>query len=122
MNKESEFYDLIADDLCNRTKYKVLYHNANYNSPLPSIDTLTHIVDDLKEILFLGFFGHYEQHRFTLPRYVSHKLEVIQKQLEEQITCGICFSCTNELETCEICEKKASVSAKVFIERLPHIK
>lgn len=120
--KESEFYDKVADDLCDKQKYSRLYHNTNFHSPLPSIDVITGIVDALKEILFLGFFGHYEHHRFTLTRYVSHKLEVIQKQLEEQITCGICFSCTRDAETCEFCERKANVSAKEFIERLPYIK
>jgi len=120
--KESEFYDSLADDLCDKQKYSLLYHSTNFHSPLPSIETITAIIDDLKEILFLGFFGHYEQHRFTLPRYVSHKLEVIQKQLEEQITCGICFSCKKEVESCEVCEKKANVSAKDFIEKLPQIK
>jgi serine O-acetyltransferase len=122
MNKESDFYDLIADDLCDRKKYEVLYHNANYNSPLPSIDTLTHIVDDLKEILFLGFFGHYEQHKHTFKCYVSHKLEVIQKLLEEQITRGFCFSCSRSESECDNCKRKAELLAKQFIEKLPHIK
>jgi serine O-acetyltransferase len=120
--KESDFYDNIADELCDKQKYNLLYHNTNFHSPLPSIDSITGIVEGLKEILFLGFFGHYEQHRYTLPRFVSHKLEVIQKQLEEQITCGICFSCNKEEATCEFCEKKAAVSAKGFIEKLPEIK
>jgi serine O-acetyltransferase len=122
MNDESEFYDQLANDMCDRNKYSNLYHNANYNSPLPSIDTLTEIVDDLKEILFLGFFGHYEQHKHTFRSYVSHKLEVIQKLLEEQITRGFCFSCSRNISECDACEKKAGLLGKQFIERLPQIK
>jgi serine O-acetyltransferase len=122
MKNESEFYDLIADDLCNKKKYGVLYHNAGYNSPLPSIEMLTSIVDDLKEILFLGFFGHYEQHKHTFRCYVSHKLEVIQKLLEEQITRGFCFSCSRNVSECDACEKKAEVLARQFIQKLPVIK
>ena len=115
MEKESMFYNGIADDLCNKTKYKVLYHNTHFNSPLPSIDTLNTIVDALKEILFIGFYGHYEQHQHTFKSYVSHKLEVIQKLLEEQIKRGFCFSCNNKKSECEACEQKAELLAKKFI-------
>lgn len=122
MNDESEFYDQLAHDLCDIKKYSNLYHNTNYTSPLPSIDTLTEIVDDLREILFLGFFGHYEQHKHTVRCYVGHKLEVIQKLLEEQITRGFCFSCSRNEPECENCKKKADLLAKQFIQNLHGIK
>ena len=116
------FYDGIANDLCNESKYKVLYHNTRVNAPLPSIDTLNTIVDSLKEILFIGFYGHFEQHQHTFKSYVSHKLEVIQKLLEEQIIRGFCFSCSKNIAECINCEKKAELMAKQFIEQLPQIK
>jgi serine O-acetyltransferase len=122
MMNESDFYDHIANDLCDRQKFRVLYHDADSNSPLPSIDSLINIVDDIKEILFLGYFGNFEQHKHTFKSYVSYKLEVIQKLLEKQIIRSFCFSCKKDEPECEECENKPELMAKQFIERVPLIK
>jgi serine O-acetyltransferase len=122
MNNESEFYEHLAKDLFDSEKFKVLSHHTLYNTPLPSIDALIAIVDDLKEILFPGFYGHYEQHMQTFFAGVSHKLEEIENLLEEQITRGFCLSCAKEINDCESCKRKAAFLAKQFIKRLPEIK
>jgi serine O-acetyltransferase len=122
MKKESGVYNDIADDLWDIKKYKIFYQSTNYDTLLPSIDTCTNIVNDLKEILFHGFFGHVEQHRQTFIYYVNHKLEEIQKLLGEQITREFCFDCNKKDRDCEACEKKANLFAKQFIKKLPEIK
>jgi serine O-acetyltransferase len=122
MNKGVMFYNDIAEDLCNIKKYKFLYHTTIYHSPLPSINILTNIVENNKEIIFSGFFGHYEQHQHTFKCYVSHQLEVTRKLIQEQITREFCFICNRKGRDCEACEKNASLMAKQIIKRLPEIK
>jgi len=122
MKKKSGFYNDIAESLCDLKKYKFLFHAANWYSPLPSIDTLTNIVDNLKEILFPCFIGHYEKQQHTFKYYVSHKLEVIQKLLQEQITRGFCFTCGEKEQDCKIWEKKSQLLVKRFIKKLPEIR
>ncbi|MFA6200523.1 MAG: serine O-acetyltransferase EpsC [Bacteroidales bacterium] len=120
MNKETEFYNKIAVELSDLKKYKSLHHEFNYL--MPSIATLKVILNDLKEVLYIGFFGHNEIKKYTLTSYVNYKLEIIQNLLKEQIVRGICFSCSEKIQNCSECEKEAEDKAKQFIERLPVIK
>ncbi len=120
MSRETEFYNKIAVELSDLEKYKSLYHDSNYN--MPSIDTLKVIVNDLKDVLFIGFFGKNEMKTHTLTSYVNYKLEVIQNLLKEQIIRGICFSCSKRVKNFYECEKEADEKAKQFIIRLPEIK
>lgn len=122
MNKDSDFYKIIANDLCDKDYYNLLYQNNNTNSPLPSIVILSDIIEQLKEIIFSGFFGNYENHKHTFKHYVINKLEIIQKLLADQISRGFCFTCPKDTNECLICDKKADLIAKKFIQKLPHIK
>lgn len=122
MNKESEFYKTIANKLHNNDYYKLLYQNNKTNSPLPSIVIISDIIEQLKEIIFSGFFGHHENHKHTFEHYVINKLEIVQKLLADQISHGFCFTCSEDTNECLNCDKKADVLAKKFIQKLPHIK
>lgn len=120
MNKETEFYNEIAVELSDLGKYESLYHESNYH--MPSIATLKVILNDLKEVLYIGFFGQNEIKKNTLTSYVNYKLEVIQNLLKEQIIRGICFSCSKEVKDFCECEKEAKEKAMQFMKRLPEIK
>lgn len=121
MNRETEFYNKIAVELSDLKKYKSLYHESDYY--IPSIITLKDILNDLKEVLYIGFFGKSEIKKHSPISYVNYKLEVVQNLLQEQIKRGFCFSFSENTQNCCItCEKKAKDKAKQFIERLPVIK
>lgn len=121
MNKEAKFYSNIAESLCDIKNKEFLFH-TNFNSPLPSIDTLTNIVENLKEIIFPVFMKNDEQMQSTFVHYVSHKLEFIQGLLQEQIKREFCFNCFIIDKDCASCETKSQMLSKSFIEKLPEIR
>lgn len=121
MEKKEESYNKIAMELCDLIKYKSLYHESKFNSLMPSIIDLKGILNDLKEILFIGFIGvHIQEHALT--SHVSDKLKMIQISLKEQIKRGLCFNNNEKSLNYDECEQEALNKAMEFIESLPKIK
>lgn len=112
----------IVNELSDIQKYNYLYHDSKHDIPMPSIASLTEIVDMLNKIIFPGYFGDSERNRETIQYYIGANLDLVFSMLSEQIKRGFCFSCSDEFPTCSSCETKAKDIAMQFIERLPHIK
>ncbi|MBP1630834.1 MAG: Serine O-acetyltransferase [Bacteroidetes bacterium] len=121
MKKEETSYNKIALELCDLIKYKSLYHESNINSLMPSIIDLKGILNDLKEILFIGFIGAQIQEH-ALTSHVSDKLKMIQISLKEQIKRGLCFNNSEKSLDYDECEQEALDKAIAFIESMPKIK
>ncbi len=121
MYKKAKFYNNIAESLCDIKKNEFLFHK-NFNSPLPSIDILTSIVENLKEIVFPVFMKNNEQMQSTFVHYVSHQLESIQGLLQQQIKREFCFNCCKVDKDCLSCEAKSKLLAENFIEKIPQIR
>ncbi len=85
-------------------------------------DVIISIVEEIRKILFPGFFDSNRARDEYLKFIVGERLEFIQYNLETQITKAICNnnSCC-EHEKCAAC-KKAQNASYEFISRLPKIR
>ncbi len=113
----------VVDTLCESGSYNTVFHRANHEIPMPSIDDLNMIVYRLKTVLFPGYFAHSELRPETMKYYIGFTLDSVLKDLAEQIKRGECFSCPEGLEaSCVDCDLRARQKAGQFIRELPKIR
>ena len=98
-------------------------HRYSDDSPMPSVDVLSKIVEDLRCVLFPGYFGPSEITPDTMPYYIGSTLDQLTRVLADQINRGYCFVCdATSKEKCKDCEKKAKHIAHELITKLPKIR
>lgn len=113
----------VVGDLCDPDSYKFVFHRTSHEVPMPSIVSLTEIVELLRTVLFPGYFGNSELIPGTMRYYLGSTIDRIFLLLSEQINRGLCFSCDNEEALdCTICERKAKDMTLRFLSRLPEIR
>lgn len=122
MDKQTQEFEKIVAALSDLDKYNFLYHKTLHNMPMPSIESLTVMIDELKRVLFPGYFGNSDMRRETIQYYIGAKLESIYRILSEQIKRGFCFACDTENNDCGICEVQSKELALEFLKQLPAIK
>ena len=98
-------------------------HRYSEDVPMPSIETLSEIVEDLRCVLFPGYYGPSEITPDTMPYYIGSTLDRVERHLSDQINRGYCFVCDKtRTERCRDCETKARQMAQQFISKLPMIR
>lgn len=90
--------------------------------PLPSRDTLISIVEDLRSVLFPGYFGVSELSDENKVFYVGATLDRVLRELQEQVHRGLCFVCDRDQPRCPECEEMAEDTTQRFLERLPEVR
>jgi serine O-acetyltransferase len=86
----------------------------------PSRQAVAGLVDDLRAVLFPGFFGPSELTAETLRFHVGAALDRILHVLQEQILRG--FRVVGEAEAGESAKDRSWRVARAFVERLPEVK
>ncbi len=95
--------------------------------PLPSRDIVTKIIDELRAVLFPGFFGTTELTQENIRYHLGSTLDLLSHQLEEQIRRGLCFECSECADAgfppqkLVHCYEEAREITNTFISRLPKI-
>jgi serine O-acetyltransferase len=89
---------------------------------LPSREAVIGVVEDLRTVLFPGYFGTNDLHDESLHYFVGATLARALNTLEGQICRGIAFTERHELETCTHCCRKAASVTKSFLAALPDIR
>jgi serine O-acetyltransferase len=80
------------------------------------------LVEDLKKLLFPGYFGATDITPETMPFHMGAVLDGVWKLLPEQIKRAYCFTCTTpDLKRRRGCEDRADETAAGFLQRLPVI-
>jgi len=93
--------------------------NCPNKHPLPSRNAIVSIVEDLRTVLFPGYFGPSELTAETLGFYMGSTLDRIRRSLREQIRRGFCFGCDG---TTTDCEARSDAGIRRFLERLPEVR
>jgi serine O-acetyltransferase len=89
---------------------------------LPSRDVITAVVEDLRSVLFPGYFGVSEVSVENIKFHVGATLDHVIRALNEQIRRGLCFSCQGDTpDLCAFCDEKAVTMSHTFLERLPEV-
>ncbi len=93
--------------------------------PLPSRQIIINLVEDLRAVLFPGYFGTSEINIENMPFHVGSSLDNLLRTFSEQIRRGICFRCPkgagNPSINCTDCERRAHQVTRDFMARLPAI-
>ncbi len=116
-------FDTVVAELALVEKYRSLAHLSRTGTPMPSVETLSEIVEMLRQVLFPGYYGESDLTQDNLKYYIGAKLDRAYSLLAEEIKRGQCFSCliTNEAE-CRHCEVTSKEKAAKFIARLPEVR
>ena len=88
---------------------------------LPSRQALIAIVEDLRTILFPGFWGSSDLTDESVPFHVGCTLDRVVGELRQQIRRGYCFQCCNGSK-CGSCERDADDATRGFIDALPEVR
>jgi serine O-acetyltransferase len=121
---ENHYYTLekTIAKLAEPTLHKMVYM-PGHGKPIPSNQSLEEIVQDIRAILFPGFYGDSRINTQSLEYHIGSRIDRLYEELTEQIRRGICFDCPNKpFEECQKCKDKAPGLAMQFIERLPRIR
>lgn len=98
-------------------------HRYSDDVPMPSVEELSKIVEDLRTVLFPGYYGTSEITPDTMPYYIGSTLDRVRRHLADQINRGYCFVCEKQqVDTCKDCELRAADMAHQFITKLPAIR
>jgi serine O-acetyltransferase len=89
---------------------------------LPSRESVIAVVEDLRSVLFPGYFGTNDLHDESLHYFVGATLARALGVLEEQIRRGVAFSERHDVETCSHCAGAASAAARAFLGKLPSVR
>jgi serine O-acetyltransferase len=89
---------------------------------LPSRDAVISVVEDLRSVLFPGYFGTNDLHDESLHYFIGATLARAVGVLQEQIRRGIAFVERHDVETCRSCAERATAAARAFLGKLPEIR
>ncbi|RLD76274.1 MAG: serine acetyltransferase [Bacteroidetes bacterium] len=90
---------------------------------MPSIEALHEIMNNLRSILFPGYFGKSRINSQNLQYYIGVSVDKTFHLLSEQIARGICFDqIENETINCDLNDKMACEITLAFFNLLPQIR
>ncbi len=89
---------------------------------LPSREVLVEVVEELRSVLFPGYFGISDLTDETMRFHVGSTLDKLLKVLLEQVMRGLCFTCEEDPSGCPTCEAKALEITRGFVSSLPDVR
>lgn len=89
--------------------------------PLPSRNMVYEIVEELRAVMFPGYFGFSDLNHKSVKYHIGAIIDRIQYPLQEQIRRGLCFACTAESCSCAPDDNKALAITRDFLHQLPKI-
>ena len=113
--------DFVVNRLCRRGSDSNIFHRHRHDVPMPSVTELELVIDELRAVLFPGYFGHSDLNPGNLRYHVGASLDRAVIMLNEQIKRGFCFFCSAEDLTCSDCDVRASRITGEFCGRLPEV-
>ncbi|GFK93152.1 Serine acetyltransferase [Fundidesulfovibrio magnetotacticus] len=112
----------VVERLCAPSSYQAFACRKLTDSPMPSLETLSEIMDRLKSVLFPGYYGDSEVTPDTLAYHTGANLDVVFRKLADQIKRGFCFVCVGENKACTGCEEQAMEKATAFLRAVPDVR
>ena len=89
---------------------------------LPSREAVGRIVDDLRSVMFPGYFGTSDLNHESLEYFVGATLARAMRHLEEEIRRGVAFTERHDYEACTHCAEFADRATKSFLGRVPVVR
>ena len=121
MAKETDLAQVVSS-LCATTHgLSRAKRNLECQTALPSRDALINMVEDLRSVLFPGYFGTSEVTSENMAFYVGATLDKVLRTMQEQVKRGYCFACTRDTTNPD-CEERSLTTTKTFMARLPEVR
>ena len=89
---------------------------------LPSREAVIQIVEDLRSVIFPGYFGTSDLHDESLHYYIGATLARALRALEAQVRRGLAFCERHDYESCGHCSDTAQAVTKAFLARIPEVR
>lgn len=110
----------VVDELCRDAKQLGRFPGGRI--VLPSRAAVIEIVEDLRSVLFPGYFGTSDLNDESLRYFVGATLARAMRRLEDQVRRGVAFGERHDYESCDHCADTAQAVTKSFLARLPAIR
>ena len=110
----------VVDQLCSETSGLSQFPGGRI--VLPSRDAVIGIVEEIRSVLFPGYFGTSDLNDESLHFFVGATLARAMRTLEEQIRRGFAFTDRHDYETCDHCAELAQKATKAFLAKVPAIR
>jgi len=110
----------VVDELCRESKDLARFPGGKL--VLPSRDAVIQVVEDLRSVLFPGYFGTSDLNDESLHYFVGATLAKAMRALEDQVRRGVAFGERHDYETCDHCAEFAQQVTKQFLARVPAIR
>jgi serine O-acetyltransferase len=122
-NHADPLIDSVVEQLCRPESYEDVIHSTNNDTPMPSVEALTELMDLLRAVLFPGYHGTADLKPGTMRYYIGAYIDRARRILAEQIKRGYCFYCDKMTRTdCEDCERKSAAITADLISSIPRIR
>lgn len=113
----------VVEELCEPRSYEGVYFRDTHDVSMPSIQALREIVDQLRSLLFPGYFQDSDVTPETMPYYIGSYIDKITRSLLEQFTSGYCVACFREdTGYCPECNERSRNAVQQFMAALPRIR
>ncbi len=89
---------------------------------LPSREMLVEVVEELRSVLFPGYFGTSDLTDESMRFHVGATLDKLLKVLLEQVKRGLCFTYEDDPNDCPDCEDRSVEITRRFLARLPEVR
>jgi serine O-acetyltransferase len=110
----------VVEDLCKDAKELSQFPGGRMM--LPSRNAVAALVEDLRSVLFPGYFGTSDINDESLHYFVGATLARAMRHLEDQVRRGIAFGARHDYEACDHCTAMAQQATKAFLGRIPEIR
>jgi serine O-acetyltransferase len=90
--------------------------------PLPSRDEVIRILEDLKEVIYPGYFGRWPVDRINYKYYLGAKMNEIYENLSVQVAKSLRHDCTGAHKLCDHCLRRGRQATITFLKKLPDIR
>ncbi|WP_242339410.1 MULTISPECIES: serine O-acetyltransferase EpsC [Anaeromyxobacter] len=111
----------VVDRLCREATLATAFPPGG-KVTLPSREAVIGFVEDLRGVLFPGYFGTNDVHGESLHYFVGATLARALRSLEEQVRRGLSFTERHDLDTCDHCADTARHVTRAFLGRVPELR
>ena len=113
----------IVDSLLKSYEHGVLDHLET--KPMPSLEKVTAIIEDLQAVLFPLHYIRRQLDRENITYYIGDKVDMIMTSLSEQIARSFQHECPapgKRHKPCDLCKARGEAEAISFLRKLPALR
>ena len=96
---------------------------SHFNSALiPSKESVTEILEDLKDLLFPGYYRKQEIHTYSLSYQIGNGVNRVFENLSSQVSRSIRHECRRLNSLCTRCLDRGQKEALAFLKKVPQLR